>query len=293
MQSLRYPPGAPFGRPERRWRLTEKTYFAGTRYAAPTHPDHGISQPLAPIREQREDMAATAPLLVVEDDPKTSQLLKLFFERAGYRVVTAVNGREALEVAAVMEPLLTVLDMMLPDLDGEEVCQRLRSLSPAPILILSGRGEARHKIAGLTLGADDYVVKPCSFPELVARVKAILRRTAGPRRRDVVTYEAFTLDPGNHRLLRDGNEIALTRSEFRLLHLMMIEPGRVHTRQALLQSLYPLGGEVIERVVDVHVAKLRQKIEADPSRPRLILTVRGVGYCLAEAAADADGPQAA
>lgn len=212
-------------------------------------------------------------------------MLAINLARAGFTTVAAYKGREALQLAARHPPLLTILDVMLPDLDGWDVCRRLRSFSPAPILMLSGLGEARDKIKGLTLGADDYMAKPCSFQELVARVKALLRRANTQRTSEILSHGALTLDTGKHRLTRGDRSVALTSSEFRLLHVLMAAPGRALSRDELLACLYPRGGVVVDRVIDVHIANLRHKIEEDPSRPRYILTVRGIGYRFSERAA--------
>lgn len=234
------------------------------------------------------DLPVSGPILVVEDDEKTAALVKMYLEKEGFSTIHASDGRTALELAARHEPIFVVLDLMLPLLDGWEVCRQLRRLSDVPILILSAKEEEIDRVSGLTLGADDYVVKPFSPRELVARVKAILRRgRAGPGGyRTVFSQSGLVLDLTKRKVSLHGRKISLTPHEFNLLKTLMAEPGRVFTRDELLHHLYPRGeANVIDRVVDVHIGKLRQKIEEDPSRPRFVFTVRGVGYQFTD-----DGP---
>ena len=224
------------------------------------------------------------PILIVEDDKKTASLVELYLQREGFQTVLALDGREALELARRYNPMLVVLDLMLPLVDGWEVCRELRSWSDVPILILTARGEEVDRISGLTLGADDYVVKPFSPRELVARVKAILRRVRSDTtaKRTVWSHKDLVLDLDKRKVSLSGRAISLTVHEYNLLKALMTRPGRVFTRAELLDRLYPDGEAVIDRVIDVHIGKLRQKIEEDSSRPRHILTVRGIGYQFAE-----------
>ena len=225
------------------------------------------------------------PILVVEDDKKTASLIKLYLEREGFQIVIAYDGRQALELAERHQPIFVILDLMLPLLDGWEVCRRLRQSSDVPILMLTARGEEVDRVSGLTLGADDYVVKPFSPRELVARVKAILRRGRPviPDQEKVLSFEGLTLDLKKHKVTLEGRPVLLTPHEFKLLQTLMATPGKVFSRQELLGHLYPRSeATVIDRVVDVHMGKLRQKIEKDPSNPRYILTVRGIGYQFVE-----------
>lgn len=224
-----------------------------------------------------------APILIVEDDRKTSDLLTIFLEREGFATVAAYAGHEALRFALQRHPILTILDVMLPDLDGWEICHRLRRSSEVPILILSALGEDHDRIRGLDLGADDYMVKPFSFKELVARVHAILRRAnrAAPPK-PLLCHGALVMDLAKRKVFLNDRDVPLTRSEFRLLNALMAAPGRAFGRDELLGCLYPDGGVVVDRVVDVHIGKLRHKIENDLSSPRYILTARGVGYRFAE-----------
>ncbi len=232
--------------------------------------------------------AVTSPvqneILVVEDDRKTSELIALYLARERYAAVAAFSGREALHLAAQHRPLLTILDVMLPDLDGWEVCRRLRETSAIPVLMLSSLGLAEYRIKGLRLGADDYVAKPFSPKELMARVNAILRRARAAAPLDcILRHQGLVIDLTKRKVSVNGQSVWLTPSELRLLHAFIAAPGRVYAREELLSRLYPSGGIVIDRVVDVHVGKLRQKIEVDPSNPRYILTARGAGYYLSDA----------
>ncbi len=224
-------------------------------------------------------------ILVVEDDPKTAALVALYLEREGFRTQVARDGSEALSLAERHRPVLVILDLMLPRIDGWEVFRRLRRRSEVPVIMLTARGEEVDRVAGLTLGADDYVVKPFSPRELVARVQTVLRRTA-PHRTEAEhlhVHEDLVLDTDKRRLTLAGETVPITPHEYALLRALMERPGRVFTRDELLDRLYPMGeAVVIGRVVDVHIGKLRQKIEPDPSKPRRIITVRGLGYRFAD-----------
>jgi DNA-binding response OmpR family regulator len=219
-------------------------------------------------------------VLVAEDDMHTSALVALYLEREGFTTLTAADGRQALQLARQRQPCLIILDIMLPAVDGWEVCRELRRVSDVPILILTARDEELDRIVGLSMGADDYVVKPFSPRELVARVKAILRRTRLHPWRGTpqLAHKDLLLDRAKRKVTLCGQPVALTPTEYTLLQALMAAPGRVFSRQELLDHLYPGGDTVVDRVVDVHVGKLRQKIEADATRPYYILTVRGVGY---------------
>ena len=227
-----------------------------------------------------------APILIVEDDKKTASLIALYLEREGFRTLVAYDGETALTLAAERKPMFVVLDLMLPKVDGWEVCRRLRKASDVPILILTARDEEVDRVSGLLLGADDYVVKPFSPRELVARVQAILRRAQNrpsTEAKPALSRGGLILDPEKRKVTLDGQRVELTHHEFNILHALMAAPGRVFTRDELLSYLYPKQeAVVIDRVVDVHVGKIRQKIEKDPSNPRFILTVRGSGYRFTE-----------
>jgi DNA-binding response OmpR family regulator len=224
-------------------------------------------------------------VLVIEDDPNTANLVVLYLEREGFQALQANDGEKGLALAKKYGPDLVILDLMLPRLDGWEICRRLRKTSEIPVIMLTARGEEIDRVSGLTLGADDYVVKPFSPRELVARVKAVLRRTApdGAPPGKVLVHGDVRLDKEMRRLKVKGRSVSVTPHEYALLEALMGAPGRTFTRDELLDRLYPHGeAVVIERVVDVHVGKLRQKIEPDPNQPRLILTVRGIGYRFAD-----------
>ena len=226
------------------------------------------------------------PILIIEDDKKTASLIALYLEREGFRTLVAHDGETALELAGKQKPIFVVLDLMLPRVDGWEVCRRLRKASDVPILILTARDEEVDRVSGFLLGADDYVVKPFSPRELVARVKAIMRRVQGrpsAETKAALSYRGLIVDPEKRKVTLGGQRIELTHHEFNLLYALMAAPGKVFTRDELLSRLYPKQEAiVIDRVVDVHIGKIRQKIEKDPSSPGFIFTVRGSGYRFAE-----------
>ena len=228
--------------------------------------------------------ALSGPILIIEDDKKTASLVALYLEREGFQALVAHDGQKGLGMALQHRPVLVILDLMLPGIDGWEVCRQLRRTSNVPILMLTARGEELDRVSGLTLGADDYVSKPFSPRELVARVKAILRRAhpSSPQSKNFLSHEDLALDLEKRKVSLNGHPLSLTPHEYRLLQALMSAPGRVFTRAELLDQLYPGGEEVIDRVVDVHIGKLRDKIEKDPTHPRYILTVRGLGYQFAE-----------
>jgi DNA-binding response OmpR family regulator len=224
-------------------------------------------------------------ILIVEDDKKTAHLIALYLEREGFQTITAHNGQKALELVKNSQPILIILDLMLPVVNGWEVCRRLRKSSDVPVLMLTARGEEIDRVSGLMLGADDYVVKPFSPREVVARVQAILRRgrIEKPQEKKTLSHGNLVLNIEKHKVTLSDLPINLTPHEFKLLQTLMTTPGKVFTRDELLNYLYPHHGiVVIDRVVDVHIGKLRQKIEKDPSKPRYILTLRGIGYKFTE-----------
>jgi DNA-binding response OmpR family regulator len=220
------------------------------------------------------------PVLIVEDDHNTATLVETYLEREGFSTLIAADGEEALHLARQKDPGFVILDIMLPKLDGWEVCRRLRTFSNVPVLMLTAREEEIDRVTGLSLGADDYVVKPFSPRELVARVKAILRRSRPLPAADTrkLACGPLELDPEKHRVSLNNTPVALTSSEYKLLLTLMQAPGRVFSRNELLSVFYQHGEIVIDRVIDVHIGKLRQKIEARPAQPRFIITVRGFGY---------------
>ncbi len=228
----------------------------------------------------------TAKILVVEDEEPLCVLLQYNLEAEGFRVTCVARGDEAELAVAEDAPDLIILDWMLPGISGLELCRRLRSgrqASAVPILMLTARGEEADRIRGLTTGADDYVVKPFSVPELLARVKAILRRASPERLADVLSAADITLDREAHRVTRAGREVRLGPTEYRLLEFLMESPGRVFSRTQLLDGVWGNDVYVDERTVDVHIGRLRKAInrgrEKDPIR-----TVRGAGYAFGERA---------
>jgi len=232
-------------------------------------------------------MGVTEPnrILIVEDDSKTASLVSLYLEREGFETAIAPDGEQALILYKHQSFIFVILDLMIPRVDGWEVCRQIRRDSDVPILMLTAREDEIDRITGLTLGADDYVIKPFSPRELVARVKAILRRghLRTYKAEHVLSYEGLVLDIEKRQVTIDDRPVALTPHEYKLLQALFGRPGKVFTRSELLDRLYPDGDAiVIDRVVDVHIGKLRQKVEKDPSRPRFILTVRGIGYQFAQ-----------
>ena len=224
-----------------------------------------------------------ATILVVDDEPKITQLVRDYLERAGFGVVIAADGREALMRARTEHPDLVVLDLGLPQLDGLDVTRLLRREADVPIIMLTARDDETDKLIGLELGADDYVTKPFSPRELVARVRAVLRRRDRAGADDVLRVGELKLDVPRMRLEVAGRVVELTATEFTLLAAMARQPGRVFTRAQLLDAMHGVAFESYERAIDAHVKNLRRKIEATPHDPRYLLTVYGVGYRLADA----------
>ena len=233
-------------------------------------------------------MGKIKTILVVEDDEEILGMLKLNLENQGYRVLTAGEGYEALHLARVEKPDLLLLDIMLPGIDGYEVCRILRSGSESsaiPIIMLTAKGEELDVVLGLEMGADDYVTKPFSIRELLSRIKAHLRRNGikqdikePDRREKVLTAGSLTLNPEAYKVYLKGAQVNLTNKEFELLKLLMLNQGIVLKREVLLEKIWGYDTEIDTRTVDVHIRYLRQKIEENPAEPRYIETIRGVGY---------------
>lgn len=222
-------------------------------------------------------------ILVVDDEPKIVKVLKGYLEQASYRVVTAADGQMALTTFRHERPDLVVLDLSLPGIDGLDVCRTLRRESNVPVIMLTARTEEADKLIGLELGADDYVTKPFSPREMVARVRAILRRAdIQPIGSEVVRAGDIMLDLGSHQAMVAGRPVRLTRMEFSMLAALARAPGRALTRLQLLELSQESAYEGYERTVDVHIRNLRNKIEPDPKQPRYIVTVFGIGYALQE-----------
>jgi two-component system, OmpR family, alkaline phosphatase synthesis response regulator PhoP len=223
-------------------------------------------------------------ILVVDDEQPLTALIARYLEREGYRPLVAHDGREALDIARGESPDLVVLDLMLPEIDGLEVCRQLRQFSDAYVLMLTARAEEIDRVVGLSVGADDYVTKPFSPRELVARIRAMLRR---PRQLvgqeshaplDLLRFDDLLIDLAAHEVCRGGEPISLTPLEFRLLETLSGNPGLVHTRAQLLEQVWDGDFYGDDHVVDVHISNLRRKLEPDPGNPQYIETVRGVGY---------------
>jgi DNA-binding response OmpR family regulator len=222
-------------------------------------------------------------ILIIDDDVVVRDVARMALERDGYIVHSAGEGAGGLALTASRAPALIVLDLGLPDVSGEVVLQEVRRRSDVPILVLSARGRMEERVRGLGLGADDYLPKPFSPLELVARVKALLRRSGGqPAVRDLLAFDAgrLEIDSVRHEVRIDGTPCGVTRSEFDLLHVLAQYPGRAYTRAEIAYRLRGHDFEGDERLVDVHVRNLRRKIELDSARPRCVETVRGVGYRL-------------
>lgn len=221
-------------------------------------------------------------VLVAEDDREIVKVVRAYLERAGFNVLAAYDGKEALFMARRDRPDLVILDLMLPEMDGLDVCRQLRRESDIPIIMLTARVEEADKLVGLELGADDYITKPFSPRELVARVRAVLRRAERPSEPEIISLGEVTIDHGRHMVKVGGREAELTPTEFDLLTVLMRHPGRVFTRLQLLEMVQGYAYEGYERTIDVHIKNLRRKIEPQPHEPRYILTVHGVGYKFAE-----------
>jgi DNA-binding response OmpR family regulator len=227
-------------------------------------------------------MPDSATILLVDDEESVQKLLTYPLERDGYRVVQARDGDEALARFDAESVDLVVLDVMLPKLDGLEVCKRLRARSTVPIVMLTARDDELDKVVGLELGADDYITKPFSIREFRSRIRALLRRASTPHHEaheeDVIAVDGLRIDPARRLVEVEGTPVQLTYVEFELLRTLAQRPGLVLSRQALLEALW--GGSAYRepRTIDVHVRHLREKLERDPREPQFILTVRGVGY---------------
>jgi len=225
---------------------------------------------------------ASKRVLVVDDDVKTVELVKLYLKRDGYRVLTAYDGVEALRLARDGHPDLIILDLMLPGVDGLEICRTLRTESDVPIIMLTAKTTDEDKLIGLGLGADDYVTKPFSPKELAARVRAVLRRLPGERGPDKIKRGQLAVDFLRHEVFLAGRPVNLTTIEFKLLGVLVKESGRVFSRAQLIEKALGYDFEGFDRTIDVHILKLRRKLEPDPSHPKYIKTVYGAGYRFSE-----------
>jgi DNA-binding response OmpR family regulator len=225
-------------------------------------------------------------VVVVDDELSVQEVVRAYLEKDGYHVFVAGTGVEGLALAERIKPGLVVLDLMLPDRSGEEICREIRSRSDVPILMLTAKASEDERVEGLALGADDYLVKPFSPRELVARVRAILRRTQGAEQPLVASLsfdgDALEIDTVQHEVRRDGELVDLTPNEYKLLVTLAQYPGRVYSRFELINHVQGYEYEGYERTIDAHVKNLRKKIEPDPKAPRYVETVFGVGYRLAK-----------
>ena len=222
----------------------------------------------------------TATILVVDDERKIRDLVRSYLEREGYSVLLADSGQRALETSSRVAPDLVVLDLMLPDLSGEEVARSLRTASDVPIIMLTSKAKEEDRVAGLRLGADDYLVKPFSPRELVARVEAVLRRAGGGRAEGPLSFGdgEIVIDRETRGVTLGGAPVELTRSEFDLLYALASRSGRVYSRYELVTRVQGYDYEGYERTIDAHVKNLRRKLGDDPKNPRYVITVTGVGY---------------
>jgi DNA-binding response OmpR family regulator len=225
-------------------------------------------------------------ILVIDDEASVRDVVKAYLEKDGFTVFAAASGREGLALAEKKNPDLIVLDLMLPDVSGEEICEEVRSRSDVPIVMLTAKASEEERVGGLVAGADDYLVKPFSPRELVARVRAVLRRTGGVETPlvEVLRFDEgrLEIDTVKHAVLRDGRPVDLTPNEYKLLLALASYPGRAYSRFELVNRVQGYDYDGDERTIDVHIKNLRKKIEPDPARPRYVETVTGVGYRLAK-----------
>lgn len=229
-------------------------------------------------------MRAMPTVLVVDDELKIARLIQDYLEQAGFVVATASDGKGAIASARQLKPDLIVLDLGLPNIDGLDVIRALRMGSNVPVVVVTARADEADRVVGLELGADDYIVKPFSPKELVARVRAVLRRTDTARLgAEIIRAGELTLDIPRREVRLDDKAVVLTATEFDLLHALARQPGRVFTRGQLLEAIHGVAFESYERAIDAHVKNIRRKLEPESQHPRWLLTVHGVGYKLADA----------
>jgi two-component system, OmpR family, response regulator len=222
-------------------------------------------------------------ILVVDDEPKIVEIIKAYLEKDSYQVITAYDGKTALNMVFAQHPDLVILDLMLPEISGWDVCRSIRKKSEVPIIMLTARDEVTDKIIGLEMGADDYITKPFDPKELVSRVRAVLRRKESKvNPPNILRIANLSIDIERRKVLRDETTIELTPNEFDLLRVMAENPGRVFSRMQLLDKVQGDAYEGYERTIDSHIKNLRKKIELDPENPRNIITVYGVGYKMEE-----------
>ncbi|MCE9558986.1 MAG: response regulator transcription factor [Armatimonadetes bacterium] len=217
-------------------------------------------------------------ILIVDDEPTIVETIETKMRREGYSVFSAASAEEGMRVFRQVKPDLMILDIMLPARSGLELCKAIRKDSKTPIIFLSARASEADRVAGLDLGADDYVIKPFNLSELAARVKAVLRRATGEKPSEVVEVAGLRIDPARHEMTQDGKALELSPKEFALLYFLARNPGQVFSRDILLDRVWGSDSFVSPRTVDVHIRWLRERIEQNPAQPEKLQTVRGVGY---------------
>lgn len=225
----------------------------------------------------------TDRILLIEDDPRLAEMVKNYLGEAGFSVTVSPLGMAAIALEARETFDALVLDLMLPDMDGLEVCRQIRARSQTPILMLTARGDAMDRVVGLEIGADDYLPKPFEPREMLARLRAILRRRGREQRVDLLRFGALELDSGARKARLNGTECELTDYQFSLLLVLAQHPGRVMSREAIMELMKNERLESFDRSIDVHISRIRSAIEGDPRKPRRIITVRGSGYVFAKA----------
>jgi len=224
----------------------------------------------------------THRVLIIEDDPRLAEMVKSYLGEAGFQVTIASNGTEGIALHARENFDCIILDLMLPDMDGLDICRRVRSQAQTPILMLTARGDAMDRVVGLEMGADDYLPKPFEPRELLARLKAILRREMGETKNEVLRFGRLEIDLGAHVARLDGEACSLTSYQFALLALLAGHAGRVMSREAIMDAMKHERLEAFDRSIDVHISRIRAVIEDDPKKPRRVITVRGAGYVFAK-----------
>jgi DNA-binding response OmpR family regulator len=226
-------------------------------------------------------MNGKAVVLVVDDEKKILDIVKSYLEKEGYQTLTADNGRDALQILRQRQVSLVLLDLMLPDIPGEEICRKIRSLSGIPVIMMTARIEEESIVRGLSMGADDYVTKPFSPRQLMARVAAVLRRCAAAEsetRGKVYSAGSLTVDTENRQVLKGEHTLSLTPNEYKILALLISRPQKIFTRDEIIEAVKTDEYDGFDRSIDVHISNLRQKIEDEPKNPRFIITVYGMGY---------------
>jgi DNA-binding response OmpR family regulator len=217
-------------------------------------------------------------ILIIDDDKKLNKLLKEYFQKYGFQVASAVDPQSGMKAIRTTDPDLIILDIMLPEKDGFEVCKEIRQEYSIPIIMLTARGDVTDRIVGLEMGADDYLAKPFEPRELLARIQSVLRRSSSTEKKEIIRYRGLSVDRKRQTLTVDGELREITTTEFKILVLLIKQPGRVFSREALMDSLKGIEWEVYDRSVDVLISRLRQKLDDHPKHPRFIRTIHGTGY---------------